>query len=226
MIDRGDASVGLPPYNGGLFDAERMPLLAAVRLRNDDIAEVIDSLCFLRGPGDRYYINFRDLSVQQLGSIYERLLEYELAREADGGVAVRPGMFARKLSGSYYTPDDLVGLIVRETVGPLAEARRDAFREAAEAGARPAELRRLDPAGRLLELKICDPPWAPGISSSIWRTGWRTGCWWRWPRPPRLPRAMYRRWRRASRKSAAPCSQTPGPTNGMWTRRGWTTAIS
>ena len=161
VIDRGDASVGLPPYNGGLFDAGRTPLLAAVRLRNDDIAEIIDSLCFLRGPGDRYYINFRDLSVQQLGSIYERLLEYELARQ-EGGVAVRPGMFARKLSGSYYTPDDLVGLIVRETVGPLADARREAFREAAEAGARPAELRRLDPAERLLELKICDPAMGSG----------------------------------------------------------------
>ena len=162
VIDRGDASVGLPPYNGGLFEAGRTPLLATVRLRNDDIAGVIDRLCFLRGPGDRYYINFRDLSVQQLGSIYERLLEYELARDPDGGVAVRPGMFARKLSGSYYTPDDLVGLIVRETVGPLAEARREAFREAAEAGARPADLRRLDPAGRLLELKICDPAMGSG----------------------------------------------------------------
>ena len=162
VIDRGDASVGLPPYNGGLFEAGRTPLLATVRLRNDDIAGVIDRLCFLRGPGDRYYINFRDLSVQQLGSIYERLLEYELARDPDGGVAVRPGMFARKLSGSYYTPDDLVGLIVRETVGPLAEARREAFREAAEAGAQPAELRRLDPAGRLLKLKICDPAMGSG----------------------------------------------------------------
>ncbi len=162
VIDRGDASVGLPPYNGGLFDAGRAPLLATVRLRNDDIAGVIDRLCFLHGPDTRYYINFRDLSVQQLGSIYERLLEYELAREADGGLAVRPGVFARKLSGSYYTPDDLVGLIVRETVGPLAEARREAFREAAEAGARPAELRRLDPAERLLELKVCDPAMGSG----------------------------------------------------------------
>ena len=162
VIDEGDASVGLPPYNGGLFDAGRTPLLATVRLRNDDIAGVVDRLCFLRGPGDRYYINFRDLSVQQLGSIYERLLEYELAREADGGVAVRPGMFARKLSGSYYTPDDLVGLIVRETVGPLVEARREAFREAAEKGARPAELHPLDPAERLLELKICDPAMGSG----------------------------------------------------------------
>ena len=161
-IDEGDDSVGLPPYDGGLFEAGQTPLLAGIRLSNEDVAHIIDRLCFLRGPGDRYYVNFRDLSVQQLGSIYERLLEYELAREEDGSVTVRPGMFARKLSGSYYTPDDLVGLIVRETVGPLADARRQAFREAAEAGARPAELRRLDPAERMLELKICDPAMGSG----------------------------------------------------------------
>ena len=161
VIDRGDASVGLPPYNGGLFDAGRTPLLENIRLRNGDIAGIIDRLCFLGGAGGSY-INFRDLSVQQLGSIYERLLEYELVREEDGGVAVRPGMFARKLSGSYYTPDDLVGLVVREAVGPLADARREAFRKAAEAGARPAELRRLDPAERLLALKICDPAMGSG----------------------------------------------------------------
>ena len=162
-IDEGDDSVGLPPYDGGLFEAGQTPLLGRIRLRNKDVADIIDRLCFLNVAGDRRYINFRDLSVQQLGSIYERLLEYELAREADGSVAVRPGMFARKLSGSYYTPDDLVGLIVRETVGPLADARREAFSEAVEAGARPpAALRRLDPAMRLLELKICDPAMGSG----------------------------------------------------------------
>ena len=161
-IDEGDDTVGLPPYDGGLFEAGRTPLLEHIRLRNRDIAEIIDRLCFLGVTGDRHYVNFRDLSVQQLGSIYERLLEYELAREADGSVAVRPGMFARKLSGSYYTPDDLVGLIVRETVGPLADVRREAFSEAVEAGAAPAKLRRLDPAMRLLELKICDPAMGSG----------------------------------------------------------------
>ncbi len=161
-IDEGDDSVGLPPYDGGLFEAGQTPLLGRIRLRNKDVAEIIDRLCFLNVAGDRRYINFRDLSVQQLGSIYERLLEYELAREADGSIAVRPGMFARKLSGSYYTPDDLVGLIVREAVGPLADARREAFSEAVEAGARPAELRRLDPAMRLLDLKICDPAMGSG----------------------------------------------------------------
>ena len=113
-IDSGDASIGLPPYNGGLFDRGGSPLLSRVRLADTVMADVIDALSFERTPLGRRYINYRDLGVQQLGSIYERLLEREVVREG-GNIVVRPNVFARKDSGSYYTPDDLVDLIVRET---------------------------------------------------------------------------------------------------------------
>ena len=82
------------------------------------MADVIDALSFEAAPEGRRYINYRDLSVQQLGSIYERLLEHEIAREGDE-IVVRPNVFARKGSGSYYTPDELVGLTLEETIGPL-----------------------------------------------------------------------------------------------------------
>ena len=137
-IDQGDASIGLPPYDGGLFDRRRAPLLSAIRLGDAAMADVIDALSFERTPEGRRYINYRDLGVRQLGSIYERLLEQELVRE-DGEVAVRWNGFARKDSGSYYTPDDLVGLIVEETVGPLAAVahRRLRGESPAPAGLRP-----------------------------------------------------------------------------------------
>ena len=118
-IDQGDASIGLPPYNGGLFDRQRVPLLASIRLGDEVMAEAIDALSLEQTHEGRRYINYRDLGVQQLGSIYERLLEHEIVRE-DGEIAVRPNVFARKGSGSYYTPDDLVGLILKETIEPLA----------------------------------------------------------------------------------------------------------
>ena len=168
-IDQGDVAIGLPPYNGGLFDRERAPLLDRIRLGDRVMADVIDALSFEQGPAGRRYINYRDLGVRQLGSIYERLLEYELAPDGDG-VAVRPNIFARKGSGSYYTPDDLVGLIVEETIGPLVQARTDAFE--AEAGRVPADgpqreravarLAALDPAEKILELKVCDPAMGSG----------------------------------------------------------------
>ena len=168
-IDAGDASIGLPPYNGGLFDRDHTPLLSRVRLGDAVMADVIDALSFERNGPRRRYINYRDLGVQQLGSIYERLLEREVVREG-GDIVVHPNVFARKDSGSYYTPDDLVDLIVRETVGPLAASRMEAF--AAEASdlasgqvpedRRMGRLKRLDPAERLLELKVCDPAMGSG----------------------------------------------------------------
>ncbi len=168
-IDQGDASIGLPPYNGGLFDREAAPLLSRVRLGDAAMADVIDALSFERTPLGRRYINYRDLGVQQLGSIYERLLEREVVREG-GSIVVRPNVFARKDSGSYYTPDDLVDLIVREAVGPLVDDRMEAFAaEASDLVSREVRedwlmgrLKRLDPAERTLELKVCDPAMGSG----------------------------------------------------------------
>ena len=91
-IDLGDASIGLPPYNGGLFDPARATVLTDIRIPDATMARVIDALSFERMAEGKKYINYRSLSVQQLGSIYERLLEYEVVC-ADGRVAVRPNIF-------------------------------------------------------------------------------------------------------------------------------------
>ena len=168
-IDQGDASIGLPPYNGGLFDRNRTPLLSRVRLGDAAMADAIDALSFERTPDGRRYINYRDLGVQQIGSIYERLLEQEIVL-ADDEVTIRPNVFARKDSGSFYTPDDLVGLIVEETLDPLARRRIDAFNaEAAQFGSgelpehrQMGRLKTLDPAENLLKLKVCDPAMGSG----------------------------------------------------------------
>ncbi|PKP76388.1 MAG: restriction endonuclease [Alphaproteobacteria bacterium HGW-Alphaproteobacteria-3] len=168
-IDKGDASIGLPPYNGGLFDGTRTPLLETVRIPDDVMADVIDRLSFEQTEDGRKYINYRDLSVQQLGSIYERLLEHEVRVEGDE-IVIRPNIFARKGSGSYYTPDDLVQLILSETLEPLIEERMGLFRRKAEELAKdkrpPAyktgALKQFDPAEKLLEIRVCDPAMGSG----------------------------------------------------------------
>ena len=168
-IDQGDTSIGLPPYNGGLFDRKRIPLLANIRLGDDVMAKAIDALSFEQTQNGRRYINYRDLGVQQLGSIYERLLEQEIVREGSE-IAVRPNVFARKGSGSYYTPDDLVGLIIKETIGPLVRSSMDNFTAKHSELAtiqlpedrRISRLKQLDPAEKLLELKVCDPAMGSG----------------------------------------------------------------
>ena len=168
-IDEGDGSIGLPPYNGGLFDQERHAILTDIRISDAVMARVIDALSYENTPDGWKYINYRNLSVQQLGSIYERLLEYEVVRDGEE-ITVQPNIFARKSSGSYYTPDGLVQLILDETIGPLVEKRKREFREKIEElGQRDLSdyrkidlLNRLDPATALIDLKICDPAMGSG----------------------------------------------------------------
>ena len=169
MIDKGDASVGLPPYNGGLFNEDQTPLLKTIGLGDDVMAEAIDILSFEKPDGKRRYINYRDLSVQQLGSIYERLLEFELTRDENGIVDIRPNIFARKNSGSYYTPDDLVLLILDETLEPLISDAMTAFETALTSRdkKRPEDqqiirLQKHDPAKAITSLRICDPAMGSG----------------------------------------------------------------
>ena len=170
LIDKGDASISLPPYNGGLFASTAAPLLENVRLSDAVIADIIHDLSHAESDGEHRFVNYRDMSVQQLGSLYERLLEREPVRAADGSVSVRPNPYVRKDSGSFYTPQELVDLIVEQTLKPLTEKCLQAFEKRAEAlkkdrrskADRHAELVKLDPAVAVLNLKVLDPAMGSG----------------------------------------------------------------
>ena len=170
LIDGGDESIGLPPYNGGLFAEEAAPLLERVRLPDAVVAPIMYDLSHAELKGQRRFVNYRDMSVQQLGSIYEHLLEQEPVRDDDGKIAVRPNSYARKDSGSFFTPQELVDLIVDRTLKPLAEERLAAFEARSrelKGDRRPkperlAELHKLDPAEAVLDLKVLDPAMGSG----------------------------------------------------------------
>ena len=110
------------------------------------------------------------MSVQQLGSIYERLLERQPVNDADGEISIRPNPYARKDSGSFFTPQELVDLIIDHTLKPLVEERLETFeRRARELGSdkrskaeRRVELQNLDPAEAVLDLKVLDPAMGSG----------------------------------------------------------------
>ena len=163
----------------------------------------------------RRYINYRDLGVQQLGSIYERLLEQEIVRNGDR-LLVRLNVFARKNTGSYYTPDDLVGLIIKETIDPLIQSRMDRLHcRSIELASSPlpedrriGRLKRLDPATRFLELKVCDPPWGRVTSWSTWWIIFLIASSRPWPtrkRPGRVPVAVDRAHRQHSQHDHHQC---------------------
>lgn len=169
-IDEGDSSIGIPPYNGGLFETSRSPILSRSEIPDSEFAPILDRLSRLEEDGKRKWINYRDLSVQQLGSIYERLLEFELVANAERTISIRPNIFARKTSGSYYTPESLVRLVLERSVGLLCNEAESEFNKKNEELAskktnkaeRIKELELFDPAVKMLELKICDPAMGSG----------------------------------------------------------------
>jgi hypothetical protein len=181
LIDEGDDAVGMPAYNGGLFDRARSQLLERTRVPDAVMAHIIDALSRRTEDLLKLWINYRDLSVAHLGGIYERLLDYKLVHESSPAdsfsstaavdrVVAKPASFARKVSGSYYTHDDLVRLILRESVGLLAQERMDAFLKVVKklatqdalSHADEEALNAKDPASLILELRICDPAMGSG----------------------------------------------------------------
>ena len=163
LIDRGDEALKLPPYNGGLFAGDGP--LAGLKIPDNVFAPVVDSLSRwrLRGEAEKTWVNFRDLSVQYLGAVYEQLLEREFGfHPASGEIQVRLSPHARKTGGSYYTPESLVRLVIERAVGPLVEEKIRAFQSAAKRKPSPEALRKLDPAEAVLNLKICDPAMGSG----------------------------------------------------------------
>lgn len=189
LIDEGDDDIGMPAYNGGLFSWGRSPVLNRTKVPDKVMAPLIDALSRRTEEVLRGWINYRDLAVSHLGSIYERLLEYSLVHQVQAQdsykdkpeinrVIAVPASFARKVSGSYYTHDDLVALILNESVGQLAQDRMDAFELQLAAWAQKKSLGQaqwnlldgndeegiatLDPASRMLELKVCDPAMGSG----------------------------------------------------------------
>lgn len=169
VIAQGDDQVGMPAYNGGLFEPARSPLLARVHISDAKMAPMIDALSRRVDDLLKARINYRDLSVAHLGGIYERLLEYKLVQEGDTLKAQRSS-FARKGSGSYYTHDQLVRLILDETVGLLIKEKSDQYdkllkKHAKKTALKPSEwdeLFALDTASQILELTVCDPAMGSG----------------------------------------------------------------
>jgi len=120
-------------FNGRLFSPARTPL--AERHGLDDAAAkaavvAVSTREATDGAG-RERIDYRDLGVEQLGAVYETLLDYEpqVERDRRGAalrVSLKSGTGVRKATGTFYTPESLVTFLVRSTLSPLV---RDAAPE-------------------------------------------------------------------------------------------------
>ncbi len=135
-IDELAQQVGLHALNGELFGEPACRHLESARISNNDLLCAIDSLGRFDDENVRRRVNYAALDVEELGSVYESLLDFEPnVVEAD---PERPELWdfqlgaggGRKSSGSYYTPRELVQELIGSALVPEMEQRRkDAGRD-------------------------------------------------------------------------------------------------
>jgi hypothetical protein len=147
----GEPRLGLPAL-GGLFEPGTIPELVGARLANRDLMEAIYPLAWLKEPSGLVPVNWRDMETEELGSVYEGLLELTPRLIADGhgfafAEAGEAKGNARKTTGSYYTPDSLVQALLDSALDPVLD------RVEAEAD---------DPANALLSVTVVDPACGSG----------------------------------------------------------------
>jgi len=119
----------VPQYNGGLFNSRTYPKLQQWRVGEKALALALQGLMFGRAPARRgepdridfgETIDYTELEVRQLGTIYEGLLENHLEQK-DGRLVLVGDKAERRATGTYYTPDYVVRYIVEHTMGPLCQ---------------------------------------------------------------------------------------------------------
>ena len=150
-LRRGEPRLGLPAL-GGLLGGLGIDDLDRARLPNRALMEAVFRLAWLRDGDALMPVNWRDMETEELGSVYEGLLELTPRLGDDGrrfhfaeGAETKGN--ARKTSGSYYTPDSLVQALLDSALDPVLD------RVEAEAH---------DPAETLLGVTVFDPACGSG----------------------------------------------------------------
>ena len=131
--DSGEPALALPAL-GGLFDTHQCTTLDACRLPNRAFLAALRSLCWTNTEGKRTQVDYAHIGAEELGSVYESLLEltpristeqrtfYFMGGMTDPEQADKKQKGnARKLTGSYYTPTCLVEQVLKTSLDPLLD---------------------------------------------------------------------------------------------------------
>ena len=112
-------------FNGRLFSPTHTSLAEHARIPDVVVSQAIVSLATTAAANGRQLISYADLGVEQLGAVYEKVLEYEPTR-ANGPLVLVRTSHERKTTGSFYTPRAMTEFLVRRALHPLVVGRSSA----------------------------------------------------------------------------------------------------
>jgi len=137
------AKLGLKPLAGDLFGYSAVGILNECSLDNEVLLTSLRNLCLFTNPvsGQKMRVNYGSLNVEEFGSVYEGLLEKDPVIHGSGPYHFdfKAGS-GRSISGSHYTPDELVQPLIKHSLDYIIADR----------------LKEKDPIKALLSIKVCD----------------------------------------------------------------------
>jgi hypothetical protein len=148
--------LGIAPLGSGLFAPGALGILHQQQLDNDSFLKLLQNLITFENENrQRVRVNYADLDVEELGSVYEGLLELhpvinlEQLNALHAVAGEGPFLFhegtERKTTGSYYTKPELVNQLIKSALIPVIEERLKQHNNDKEAQSKA-----------LLKLKVCD----------------------------------------------------------------------
>ena len=168
--ENGRPQLGLPGLGGIYDDTGTDQVLRGLELSNEYLLAAVRSLSRVYDTSTKRYrrVDYRNLGSEELGSIYESLLELVpkwggdrqfLFRETDEEQQKKVGGNERKKTGSYYTPTSLIDCLLDSSLDPvLDDATKRAEIAATAAGTDTSEAI----AEALLSVTVCDPACGSG----------------------------------------------------------------
>lgn len=137
--------LGIEPLGGDLFDSGALGLLGDASLDNETLLACLRNLSLFRNPdtGQLMRVNYAALNVEEFGSVYQGLLEFEPQVQKNGNRWAFN--FAkgdeRSRTGSHYTPDELVQPLIKHSLDYLiAEKLKEKDKEKALLSLRVADI--------------------------------------------------------------------------------------
>ena len=157
-LTTGEPRLALPAL-GGLFNVEQCPDLDKCHLSNQALLTAMNELRWDTVDGQTYAIDYKNMGSEELGGVYESLLELVpsintelrtfdfVGLSTDGSDAGN----TRKMTSSYYTPDELVQSLLNSALDPVIDQK---LKEAEQTGQ--------DPEAALLSMTVIDPAMGSG----------------------------------------------------------------
>ena len=148
LLYKGEPRLGLPALGSMLFSDRTMPDLDECELANDRMLEAVRHLAFTVERNVLRQVDYKNLGSEELGSVYESLLELHPDVNADAATFELSSVAGseRKTTGSYYTPSSLINCLLDSALDPVVEEA----------------LKKPDREKAILDLKVCDPACGSG----------------------------------------------------------------